>query len=160
MTEEWIIDGYNLLHELQSSKNQFNGKLDRLVFFALLADFASAMKIQALLVLDGAGDEAELAVHRTSCFNILYSQKINADTWIERCLFEKRMTTRLVVVTSDRAISRLARGGGARVIRSSEFWVMMKEARTESCQKLLKDQVQTHGFNRPFEDRLREKGFL
>ena len=153
-SEEWLIDGYNLLHSVSSRKSASL----RETLLTQVADFASASGYQVRFVLDGVGSDDEFSSFRTKNFQVVYSQKTSADCYIERWLFENRGKVRQVVVTSDRAISRMARGGGGRVIDPSEFLNLLKEAKGDSKDILFKQNVKSHGFHRPFDDKLKEKG--
>ena len=153
MAEQWLIDGYNLLRALQSQGSS-KAALPREKLFALVAEFASFKKLHTLLILDGAGDEGQLQAYRTDCFEVVFSQKVSADTYIEKALYERRGKVQLTVVTNDRAIVNIARGGGAGVLSTSQFFDLMKETRKESEEFLQKEKTRGHRFHRPFEDKL------
>ena len=156
MAEEWLIDGYNLLHALHSAsppeKNRSN--LHRLI--SDVADFASESSQVVFMVLDGHGRQGELDICHTAFFRVVYSQKISADTFIEKTLFERRAETQFMVVTNDRAIANIARGGGARVMSTTQFLERMRESKKESTDKQQKNKIKSHSFHRPFEDRLKD----
>ena len=155
MAEEWLIDGYNLLHASASARTS-KPKRDLGPWLAELAGYASLTKCTMLVVLDGAGDSGELEIHRTKFFSVVYSKKSSADAFIERRLFEHRSRTTFVVVTDDRAVTNIARGAGASVLGTRTFLEMMKETRKESSDALHKDKIRSHGFHRPFEDKLKD----
>ena len=155
MAEQWLIDGYNLLHALQS-KAPKNTAFSREHLFAQVAEFASLKKTPILIVLDGVGDEGELRAYRTTYFEVVFSQSVSADTCIEKYLFDHRQTKSLVVVTDDRAISNMGRGGGARVLSTSIFSELLKECKKEASDVLHKEKSREHGFHRPFEDKLKD----
>ena len=155
MAEQWLIDGYNLLYALQSqSPKKSSPSRERLL--AMVAEFASFKNTAVLLVLDGVGDPGELGACRTSCFEAVYSQKIPADAYIEKHLYENREKQRLVVVTDDRAITNIARGCGASVLGTSAFAELLKECKKEGSDFLQKGKSREHGFHRPFEDKLKD----
>jgi predicted RNA-binding protein with PIN domain len=157
MLEYWLIDGYNLLHDLHPSKQ--GKKPSKEMLFDLLADFASADENRrVLLVLDGKGSDAEHDAVKTSSFSASYSQEVSADTFIEKYLYDHRATARLFVVTNDRAITLLARGGGASVFSTALFMDRVGDAKKNTEEHLRRADVRTHGFNRPLDDKLREKG--
>ena len=155
MAEQWLIDGYNLLHA-HPSHSSSKVVLSREKLFALVAEFASFKKLPTLLVLDGVGDEGQLQAYRTDCFEAVFSQKVSADTYIEKFLYEQRGRARLTVVTNDRAIANIARGGGASVLSAAQFYDLMNECRKESDEFLLKEKTRGHRFHRPFEDKLKD----
>ena len=88
----------------------------------------------------------------------MYSQKVSADHHIEKYIYQHKAAMTFVVVTDDRTISGLARGGGARVLKNSQFLEMLKEERQEKDVTLLNEKVRSHGFNRPFDDKFKAKG--
>ncbi len=155
MSEEWLIDGYNLLHDFVShNKNKIKASRD--VLFGLLANFASAGERSVMIVLDGKGRDEEFGSHNTKSFRAVYSQALSADSYIERYLYEKKAGSGMIVVTRDRAITLMARGGGARVIGTKEFLELLGSMKKDNEDILFKHKVDGHGFNRPFEDKLRD----
>lgn len=155
MAEQWLIDGYNLLHALQSLPSK-KASLPREKLFALVAEFASFKKIRTLLILDGTGDEGQLHAYHTSYFEVVFSQKMSADAYIEKYMYEQRAKQRLVVVTNDRAILNMARGSGAGVLSTSQFFELFQECKKEGSEFLQKEKSREHGFHRPFEDKLKD----
>ena len=155
IVDEWLVDGFNLLHAYPCTKPS-NTKISRVDLLSVLAGFASLKAKRMLVVLDGVGDAAELDIHHSPLFRVVYSQKVSADACIERLLFERRSEVRFTVVTDDRAISNIARGSGALVVGTAQFLEMLKETRKESTESLDKNKLRSHGFNRPFEDKLKD----
>ena len=168
MKEEWLIDAYNLLYELSSSKKSLHEfsdvkpasgqRLSIADLCSVLAGFAAFKKQKVWAVLDGVGSPQELTVHRTHFFDAVYSQKVSADHYIEKYIYQNKAAVAFVVVTNDRTISQIARGGGARVLKNSLFLEMLKEARCAGRAMLDKEEARTHGFNRPFDKKLKAKG--
>ncbi len=155
MVEEWLIDGCNLLHAYPSA-NTSKDKKNRAVLLSALAGFASLKGKPMLVVMDGKGEPAEMDIHHTALFRVVYSQKVSADTCIEKLLYERRSEARFTVVTDDRAISNIARGSGAMVLGTGAFLELMKESRKESSETLDKGKIRSRGFHRPFEDKLKD----
>ena len=159
MNEEWLIDGYNLLHFISAEKNPAHRfPSTKTTLCAALAGFASARKQKVWMVLDGVGNPEELKVYQTACFEAVYSQNVSADNHIEKYIYQNKASMAFVVVTDDRAISGIARGGGARVLKNSQFLEMLKEAGKEDEAAMFKEKTRSHGFNRPFDDQLKTKG--
>lgn len=153
MPEEWLIDGYNLLYGLKNRKNK-KSTVTRESLLHALANFASASGRRVRMVLDGQGEDAEWQPFQTPELQILYSQAVSADSYIEKYLCENKGICRLVVVTRDQAITRVARGFGASVLDTEKFTGMLSEFEKESGDALFKHQVKAHGFHRPFEGKL------
>ena len=159
MDEEWLIDGYNLLHDIASLKNSHHAfPSSKTELFAVLAGFASSKKQKMWMVLDGVGNPEELKVYQTPFFEAVYSQKVSADNHIEKYIYQNKTSTSFLVVTNDRTISELARGGGARVLKNSLFLEMLKEAGRDEKAVVNKEEARSHGFHRPFDDKLKAKG--
>ena len=155
MAEQYLIDGYNLLHALKagSAKKVFPSREQ---LFAWFAEFASFKNTDTLLVLDGVGGDEELGAYQTKNFKVVFSRKVPADTYIERFLFQNRGKLLMTVVTDDRAIADMGRGGGSRVLSTSVFEEMLKDCKKEGSKFLDKECSREHGFNRPFDDKLKE----
>ncbi len=153
MLEEWLIDGYNLLHGSASQSKP--KKLSREALFDLLAGFASSGDRKVLLILDGRGNDDEFEAYRTKFFSILYSQSVTADSVIEKILCEKKGSGLFMVVTQDRAVSQMARGSGSRVMKPLEFMQLVKTSVKDREDILFNEKVKSHGFNRPFEKKLK-----
>lgn len=156
MAEEWLIDGYNLLHARHSASPSKKNVSDRNSLILDVADFASREEYPVLMVLDGEGRQSELDIYHTRFFRVIYSQKISADTFIERLLFERRAEKRFMVVTNDRAITNIAHGGGARVMSTSQFLERMRGSKKESADEQQRSDIRSHGFHRPFDDKLKD----
>lgn len=153
MLEEWLIDGYNLLHDVSSRDN--SAEVSREMLFGLLAGFASTAERKVLMVLDGRGDECEFEAYKTKKFSILYSQAATADSVIEQTLCERKGSSLIMVVTKDRALTQMARGLGSRVMKPAEFMDLVKASTKENNRILFDEKVRSHGFNRPFENKLK-----
>lgn len=158
MKEEWLIDGYNLLYDLQS--RQKHAGVSRNSLCELLAEFASSKQSKVILVFDGVGPNEEWSSYRTEWFEVFYSQKISADAFIERSLFERRGQANLMVVTNDHAITNIAVGGGAHALKGSVFLESLRTAEKTRKEVLDRQRVETHGFNRPFDEKLKKKGLI
>ncbi len=152
MPEEWLIDGYNLLYDLKKSRT--SPAVSREQLFGLLASFASMGERRVLMVLDGVGNDAEFESCRTAAFQIIYSQSVSADSYIEKYLYDKKGKVRFVVVTRDRAIANIASGTGARVMDPRVFMETMAEGQKDGADILFQHKVKAHGFNRPFDGKL------
>lgn len=156
MAEEWLIDGCNLLHALSPKGLPSKNKSDRNAIISDIADFASRSERRVLMVLDGSGSQPELDIYECRFFRVVYSQKISADTYIEKILFERRAEAQFMVVTNDRAISNMARGGGARVMSTTQFLELMRQTKKDNADEQGKNAAKSHGFHRPFEDKLKD----
>lgn len=155
MAEQYLIDGYNLLYALRSISPQKN-PLSREELFIKLSGFASLKQTRVIVVIDGSGDDSEQEAYATSFFNVVLSQKKTADAFIEKYLYDFKAQHSFVVVTADRAITHIARGSGAMVLSPAQFWEMVGETDKQKKDVLWEEKKKSHGFNRPFEDKLKD----
>ncbi len=163
-----MIDGYNLLHNLNSRKAKPSSKISRESCLSRIAPFAASKRCQVTVVLDGVGHDDEFTGFRLPVparpaggrqagargFCVVYSGPVSADAYIERYLFENKGKASFVVVTEDRAMADMVRGSGARVMSIRNFIDQLKAAEKESGDILFKHKVKAHGFHRPFEDKI------
>lgn len=157
MSEYWIVDGYNLLHEFQGRSGK-RSDFTREALFTLLANFASLDTRHVSVILDGVGNEEEFKAYVTPVFTIQYSQKVSADAFIERFVYDHKDRYSLIVVTNDTAIINIARGVGARTMRGNELKAVLAETKRTSEDILFDKKVRGHGFNRPFDSKLKDLG--
>lgn len=160
MSEAWYIDGYNVVHDLAappSKKRPANSrKIVLSELFSKLAGFAASAERRLLVVLDGVGDNNEFRAYRTQSLDIVYSERVSADAYIERALFGARGRARLFVVTRDRALAQVALNGGAQVVTPKDLMERVAKDRQEKRDILHSHDVKAHGFHRPFEEKLKE----
>lgn len=159
MTEEWLIDGYNLLYDLKARREQSRKYPTQESLFAFLAGFSFQGR-RVLFVLDGTGNDDEFRAFNTTSFHVVYSGAPSADAYIEKYLCEKKgpvpgqPKVQFYVVTKDRAITCMAHGSGAMVVEPIEFMGRVERAGREGADILFRERVKGHGFNRPFEGKL------
>ncbi len=152
--EVWIIDGWNLYFSLSERHKNLTSPLSKDTYFSLLADFAAIQHRMLHVILDGRCPTDELKPFQTKQLNLDYSSRLSADRVIERLIYESNAKNQLVVVTDDRAIAQNGRGAGVRVISTDEFKLLLDETKNEKKSFLLKKEGKTHGFSRPFGDKL------
>ena len=148
MQEEWLIDGTNLLRADLKPKTP-------LQLIHRLAGFASAQKGRGVfLVFDGKVPQGQWESVAAKHLRIESSGNLTADSVIERVLCEHKGRFQFTVVTADRAVINMAHGSGARVMSPKEFNLLLNETEKENKDILFDQKVRSHGFNRPFHDKL------
>lgn len=157
MSEEWVIDGYNLFRD-RSSVRPASGpqrpKADLTALIHRLAGFAASKKDhRVLLVFDGQVPNNEWEALGTPSFRIISSRQITADSVIEKYLCDNK-SRRITVVTKDRAVCRMAAGSGAGVMEPEEFMCLLERTEKETRETLFREDVRGHGFHRPFDGKL------
>ncbi len=150
MPHEWIIDAYNVLHHINDRKKR-ELQMTREDFFSALSNFAGRQMCPVTAVLDGVGEDKELSSFNTQFLRICYSQKVSADTCIEKMIYLGKDRCQWRVVTQDRAIANLARGMGALVITPREFMESLKGIFRDTEDTIRERKMDSHGFNRPFD---------
>ena len=124
MQTEWlIIDGYNLLHQVEelSLLLQTDIHLARQRLVRLVENTAHRMAPQTSIVFDGresGQDESLTAKHLEIYFS---PANLSADTIIERLVCKYKNPGKILVVTSDHAEHETVSSAGAHVMSSQEF---------------------------------------
>ncbi len=157
MPEEWLIDGYNFIHGVSPPGSKKSKKSNSFLIglISRLASFAAQNQNRKLiLVLDGKSHPREWDSLCTEALSIVSSGEITADSFIERYLFENKNRFLLTVVTGDRAILQMASGSGGRTLSPKDFERLLGEAEKTSADILFQQKVKSHGFYRPFRDKL------
>lgn len=122
-----IIDGNNLLHAAREAE-----ALSLLIGRSMLCDtigrWALRRDERVHVVFDGPAPNAALAKQiGNPAINVTYSGAgVSADAVVVDLVENDSAARRLLVVSSDRAIIRVAKRRRARPVRSEEFWRMLK----------------------------------
>ena len=138
MQYEWlIIDGYNVLHQVEELakllRTDLQGARHRLV--RMIEETAHNMAKQTTIVFDGreAGSDAALS---SKYLEVLFSPgNLSADTVIERLVCKLPNPGKSLVVTSDHAEHDTVSSAGAQTMSSEEF---MDRCERESKKKISK----------------------
>ena len=126
----YLIDGYNLMHScrrlLATADHSFETARNELV--DRVVRYCADTRDHAVIVFDGRGSHADIAqAEHYPNVEIVYSPKhLNADTVIERRIYEATGRTNYVVVTGDRGIRDLCRGMGALSMTPDNFLTSMR----------------------------------
>jgi predicted RNA-binding protein with PIN domain len=124
MHYDWlIIDGYNLLHEVQELSRMMQTDIQsarhRLV--RMVEETAHNMAKQTAIVFDGRKTGSDPAL-TSKYLEVLFSPaNLSADTVIERLVCKCPDPGKTLVVTSDRAEHDTVSSAGAHTMSSEEF---------------------------------------
>jgi predicted RNA-binding protein with PIN domain len=122
-----VIDGNNLLHAARDA-DALSPLVGRSMLCNTIGQWAELRSERVHIVFDGPAPEPPLArqiAHRA--VNVSYSGPgRTADTVLAYLIESNPAARRLVVVSSDKAIIRVAKRRRARFIRSDEFWKFVK----------------------------------
>jgi len=134
MGELILIDGYNLLHQIpQFKKGLKNGlEMAREEMIQELLHYTDYSGKELWVVFDSnRGRPSTENLYSISGFKVIFtSQKQNADSFIERTVYDKSKTRELSirVVSSDRQIQNLVLGKNVAVSTSEMFYLEMQAA--------------------------------
>ncbi len=123
-----LIDGNNLLHAALEMEDP-ERPIGRSMLCDHLGRWAQRRREQVHVVFDGPAPAPNLARqigHRD--IKVSYSGAgVSADAVLNEIIETDSAARRLIVVSTDRAIARVARRRRAEVVRSAEFWSALKK---------------------------------
>ena len=114
----YIIDGFNLIHKVNSLKRSSRPHSD-LIHFIKNKKLTGSRNNKVIIVFDGKPcHEAKMIAPE---FEILFSHQIKADAIIKTKLARLNNKSEVIAVSDDREIKDAARKEGARVCRICDF---------------------------------------
>jgi len=137
MRRRYLIDGYNLLHQLPELRRQmeYDLKAAREGLLIRLSAFSLSKSVEVSVVFDGI-DESPQPAGRWRSLSIYFSKPPQkADPMIKKMIAERKKSDELVVVTSDREIDMYARLCGVKVESSQTFAKAMMQAPSSDLEK-------------------------
>lgn len=157
-SETWLFDGWNVLHGLSSLLQK---RLSSEALTSLISGYCAQNGYHGLLIWDGFGPgaSAPAAQPAAGLLSVIFSDRLTADAVLERYLYDHRGQGEFVAVTDDGAMTRVARGLGARVFSVKRLAELLDESRQERDDRDHKGRADSHGFNRPFDRLFRGKGW-
>jgi len=126
MNPHYIIDGYNLIHNIPRFRNFLDSSLEhaRNMFIAFTRNYLTSHKVKVTVVFDG--DEigyVENPAPRTQRLKIIYSRPPEkADPVIKRLVSGYQNKKSLFVVSADNEIILYSKQSGANVLSPEEFY--------------------------------------
>ena len=118
----FIIDGYNLLHFIRKSDEDFESITD-VALCHILDKFLKLVRDSGQLVFDGIGTPDKTGFDNMTNIEVIFSGRdIEADTVIENKISANTAPKRLNVVSSDRRLRRAARSRKAIPVKCDVFW--------------------------------------
>ncbi len=120
-----VVDGYNVMHALPVDREWPGATFQdrRVNFLDRLAAYASGRPHRITVVFDGAkGGDGMGGAETRGHIQVRYSPRgVEADDLIRRMIEESPRPSDLLVVSSDKAISGIARSRGASTARGDEL---------------------------------------
>lgn len=124
-----IVDGYNVMHALPVDREWPGASFQdrRVNFLDRLNAYAAGRPHRITVVFDGAkGGDGMGGAETRGVVAVRYSPRgVEADDLIRRMIEEARLPSDLLVVSSDKAISGLARSRGASTARGDELAIRL-----------------------------------
>lgn len=159
MSEIWLVDGWNLIHAIRKQYKNLELLAVRDLVLKSLADFPGEMPDSTIhVVFDGKGSDDEFIAYKTKSLKVVYSQSVTADIYLSRFLKNNSPGLKTVVISDDRLIRFSAMSAGARIFSAKDFWGIVGQKIRESGADISRRNFKSHGFNRPFDKGLGEKG--
>jgi len=120
MKRQWLIDAYNVMHQLPDVKAVMNRDISeaRRLMAYKVEQLCAQQNRHAHLVFDGAPDVMPI---KQQHLTIEYSYPDDADTFITRQVSRKGQAYKWIVVTDDQELRRNARLTGAELMHSRQF---------------------------------------
>lgn len=110
MSREFLIDGYNLMHQFPEWQKRIQTDLTsaRNRFLACLSRFAQTKRVRITVIFDG--QEQRIQDSHSHGIRVLFSKPPQkADDLLKKCIAKKEGEKELIVVTSDQEIVRYAK---------------------------------------------------
>lgn len=144
-----LIDGNNLLHAAQDAEDPEH-PLGRAKLCEFLGAWSRRTGERVQLVFDGPEPPDALGQQIADPnISVRYSGRgISADAVLIEIIEEDSAARRLVVVSSDRAIAKVARRRRARAMRSPDFWVGLRAELARPERRALEPPAKRHGLSR------------
>ena len=117
-----IIDGYNLLHSIQKSSEEFESISD-IQLCQLIDRFLKLAGERGEIVFDGIGPPDKTGFDNMSNLEVFFvGSATDADTVIEDKIKANTAPKRLTIVSNDRRLRDAARARKVKSVKSEEFW--------------------------------------
>jgi predicted RNA-binding protein with PIN domain len=117
----FLIDGYNLLREIQKQLEQTLFAEAELCM--VLREFLRRRRSRGTIIFDGIGPRNKERLQGGSGLQILFSgHGVEADAVMERLISENSAPKRLTVVSSDRRLRTAAKHRKCPEVKADDFW--------------------------------------
>jgi len=126
MNPHYIIDGYNLIHNIPRFRNSLDSSLEhaRNMLISFTRSYLSSHKVKTTIVFDG--DEIGYIENHplaTSRLKVIYSKPPEkADPLIKRLISRTINKKSLFVVSADNDLIQFSKKHGARTLSPEEFY--------------------------------------
>lgn len=118
MSLQFIIDGYNIIHHQEFSKENRKAACPQRSLLNYIDNRRLCGKNKATVVFDGYPPEN---VNSSGSISAVFSRKESADEKIKRILESYGNTRNIVVVSDDNEVKFFSKSAGAKVLSVAEF---------------------------------------
>ncbi|MEA3369635.1 MAG: NYN domain-containing protein [Candidatus Ratteibacteria bacterium] len=119
MSLHYILDGYNIIHQVQFAGRQLKDERERLIRFIEIFRPQGSRKNKVTVVFDGKKDIFSPPIR--SEIKVVFTRNESADEWIKRFVEETIQPKQCLIVSDDKEIRFFVRALGAKVISVNEF---------------------------------------
>ena len=117
-----IIDGYNLLHSIQKSSEDFE-PIGDVQLCRIVGRFLKLTGEKGEIVFDGTGPPDKSGFDNISNLEVFFAGlATDADTVIENRIKANTAPKRLTIISNDRRLRDAARRRKVKSVKSEEFW--------------------------------------
>jgi predicted RNA-binding protein with PIN domain len=142
MSLQYIIDGYNLIHNplVAGARSNHQDPKEELLRLIKKKRLTGSAKNKVLIVFDGySSDFKERNIDEP--FTVIFSFDESADEKIKKLVEASSNPKTIVVVSDDKEIRFFARASGARVLSIEEFTGSVKKAADSNEKELVKPEL-------------------
>jgi predicted RNA-binding protein with PIN domain len=143
----FIIDGYNLLHSIRKTSEDWDAVGD-IRLCHVLGRFFQKIGEKGEIVFDGKGPPEKSRFENIEKLEVLFTGlKSDADTVIENKIESSTAPKGLTIVSSDRRIRRAGRSRKTTVMKSEEFWIAVCKRLSRNRKKVVEPLEKRRGLN-------------
>ncbi len=122
-----IIDGYNLLHSIQKTREDFESISD-VQLCRVISRYLKLIGQKGEIIFDGIGPPDKSGFDNISNLEVIFSGRAtDADTVIEHKIRANTAPKRLTIVSSDRRLRKAAQARKATDLKSEVFWMDLQK---------------------------------
>lgn len=119
MSLHYILDGYNIINQVQFVSRRLKDGRERLIRFIEAFRPQGSRKNKVTVVFDGKKDVFSPLIR--SEIKVVFTRNESADEWIKRFVEKTAQPKQCLVVSDDKEIKFFVRALGAKVISVNEF---------------------------------------
>ncbi len=119
MSLHYILDGYNIINQVQFAGQRLKDGRERLIRFIEAFRPQGSRKNKVTVVFDGKRNVFSPPIR--SEIKVVFTRNESADEWIKRFVEETAQPKQCLIVSDDKEIQFFVRALGAKIISVNEF---------------------------------------